>query len=107
MTRFAVEQGIGIMEQGTGISEQGLGTEGLGTKDQQASVPSMDFQVAPATPIASSNTEAASNHNAAQAASPDPCSLIPVPCIPGNGAPPQLESAPLAYENSSFLNSAD
>jgi len=27
--------------------------------------------------------------------------------IPGNGAPPPLESAPLAYENSAFLNSAD
>jgi hypothetical protein len=27
--------------------------------------------------------------------------------IPGNGAPPQLDRAPLAYENSSFLNSAD
>jgi hypothetical protein len=27
--------------------------------------------------------------------------------IPGNGAPPPLERAPLAYENPSFLNSAD
>ena len=27
--------------------------------------------------------------------------------IPGNGAPPALERAPLAYENSAFLNSAD
>jgi hypothetical protein len=27
--------------------------------------------------------------------------------IPGNGAPPPLEPAPLAYENSTFLNSAD
>ena len=27
--------------------------------------------------------------------------------IPGNGAPPPLERAPLAYENSGFLNSAD
>jgi hypothetical protein len=27
--------------------------------------------------------------------------------IPGNGAPPPLERAPLAYENSTFLNSAD
>ena len=27
--------------------------------------------------------------------------------IPGNGAPPPLERAPLAYENSNFLNSAD
>ena len=27
--------------------------------------------------------------------------------IPGNGGPPQLDAAPLAYENSAFLNSAD
>jgi len=27
--------------------------------------------------------------------------------IPGNGGPPPLDSAPLAYENSAFLNSAD
>ena len=27
--------------------------------------------------------------------------------LPGNGAPPQLESAPLAYENSTFLNGSD
>lgn len=31
----------------------------------------------------------------------------PVAVIPGNGAPPQLDRAPLAYENSTFLNSAD
>jgi hypothetical protein len=29
------------------------------------------------------------------------------PAIPGNGAPPPLERAPLAYENPAFLNSAD
>src|ERR1035441_680480 len=27
--------------------------------------------------------------------------------VPGTGEPPQLERAPLAYENSDFLNSAD
>ena len=32
---------------------------------------------------------------------------LPTAKIPGNGAPPPLECAPLAYENSSFLNSAD
>jgi uncharacterized protein (TIGR00730 family) len=32
---------------------------------------------------------------------------VPAAVIPGNGAPPQLERAPLAYENSGFLNSAD
>ena len=31
----------------------------------------------------------------------------PGAAIPGNGTPPQLERAPLAYENSNFLNSAD
>jgi uncharacterized protein (TIGR00730 family) len=31
----------------------------------------------------------------------------PVATIPGNGAPPPLAIAPLAYENSAFLNSAD
>jgi len=33
--------------------------------------------------------------------------IPPVAVIPGNGAPPPLERAPLAYENSGFLNSAD
>ena len=32
---------------------------------------------------------------------------MPDAVIPGNGAPPPLERAPLAYENSGFLNSAD
>ena len=31
----------------------------------------------------------------------------PAAVIPGNGAPPPLECAPLAYENPAFLNSAD
>jgi uncharacterized protein (TIGR00730 family) len=33
--------------------------------------------------------------------------IVPVATIPGNGAPPALDCAPLAYENSNFLNSAD
>ncbi len=32
---------------------------------------------------------------------------LPQAVIPGNGTPPLLERAPLAYENSGFLNSAD
>ncbi|MGA3162247.1 MAG: TIGR00730 family Rossman fold protein [Terracidiphilus sp.] len=32
---------------------------------------------------------------------------VPAAVIPGNGAPPPLAAAPLAYENLSFLNSAD
>src|SRR5579871_4904657 len=31
----------------------------------------------------------------------------PAATIPGNGAPPALAKAPLAYENPTFLNSAD
>jgi hypothetical protein len=31
----------------------------------------------------------------------------PAAVIPGNGGPPPLDAAPLAYENSTFLNSAD
>lgn len=31
----------------------------------------------------------------------------PVAVIPGNGRPPQLDRAPLAYENKSFLDSPD
>jgi len=34
-------------------------------------------------------------------------SNLPRAVIPGNGAPPPLAAAPLAYENSHFLNSAD
>jgi hypothetical protein len=34
-------------------------------------------------------------------------SLPSVATIPGNGVPPPLDRAPLAYENPSFLNSAD
>jgi uncharacterized protein (TIGR00730 family) len=32
---------------------------------------------------------------------------VPVATIPGNGMPPPLDRAPLAYENPTFLNSAD
>ena len=81
--------------------------QGTGNREQTTSMPSTNSRAASATPIASSSPEASVNHNAARAASPDPCSLIPVPCIPGNGVPPPIELAPLAYENPSFLNSAD
>jgi uncharacterized protein (TIGR00730 family) len=39
--------------------------------------------------------------------SKDPDRKPPAATIPGNGAPPPLEIAPLAYENSAFLNSPD
>ena len=42
------------------------------------------------------------------AAGPSPTQSAPGPArIPGNGAPPPLDRAPLAYENPTFLNSAD
>ncbi len=41
---------------------------------------------------------------ASQSAAPEPA---PRAVIPGNGAPPPLDAAPLAYENPGFLNSAD
>jgi uncharacterized protein (TIGR00730 family) len=49
----------------------------------------------------------------AQTPDPTPSAAAPLPAalqhavIPGNGAPPPLARAPLAYENPSFLNSAD
>src|SRR5450631_934960 len=54
-----------------------------------ASTPS-NKESSPETPAAMNNQEVA-----------------PVAAIPGNGAPPPLECAPLAYENPGFLNSAD
>jgi hypothetical protein len=39
--------------------------------------------------------------------SPAPSDAQPAANIPGNHMPPPLESAPLAYENPAFLNSAD
>ncbi len=46
--------------------------------------------------------------NREQAAESAASTSIPeIAKLPGNGAPPPLECAPLAYENSSFLNSAD
>src|SRR5665811_2322786 len=45
-----------------------------------------------------------------EAAISEPKTVTDVPrhaAIPGNGVPPPLDRAPLAYENPSFLNSAD
>ena len=50
----------------------------------------------------------AGNLNNPGAASESAATEVPPPAvIPGNGAPPPLERAPLAYENLAFLNSAD
>jgi uncharacterized protein (TIGR00730 family) len=38
---------------------------------------------------------------------PGPSETVPPAVIPGNGAPPLLERAPLAYENPAFLNSPE
>jgi hypothetical protein len=56
------------------------------------------------------NIENLQNSGAApQAAISDAASAAAAPraVIPGNGGPPPLDAAPLAYENSTFLNSAD
>ena len=68
------------------MKEQGLGTEGLGT-----SHPSEQKSLA---------GDPGKDQEKAKPA-------IPVATIPGNGAPLPLKAAPLAYENLSFLNSAD
>jgi uncharacterized protein (TIGR00730 family) len=65
------------------MNERQQGTKGLG--DQ-----SIESQKRPAGSPEAADTDAASRA-----------------VIPGNGTPPPLERAPLAYENSTFLNSAD
>jgi len=52
------------------------------------------------TPVNQTVSGAASRSTAVSQTMPDAV-------IPGNGAPPPLQRAPLAYENSGFLNSAD
>ncbi|MFZ0338364.1 MAG: TIGR00730 family Rossman fold protein [Terracidiphilus sp.] len=56
------------------------------------------------TGIRDQKTESPKNPATATKAAPDDA---PSAVIPGNGAPPPLDAAPLAYENSTFLNSAD
>ena len=67
------------------MSDEGQGTTARGQRFDQ-----------PATQPADPGATAASAKDAGFAAS-----------LPGNGAPPQLPRAPLAYENPGFLNSAD
>ncbi len=52
---------------------------------------------------AATETQVSGKAANAPAGAPDATGAV----IPGNGAPPPLSSAPLAYENSQFLNSAD
>ncbi len=92
-------------KQGTGIREQGSGTEGSGTENQNHSQPSTNANASTEGSSALTALQAGAGHSAAQAAPTEPCSPIPDPCV--SGAPPPLEPAPLAYENSRFLNSAD
>jgi uncharacterized protein (TIGR00730 family) len=109
-------------EQGT--RGQGLGTrdEGLGTGDRGIAKPILSRAESEAASKTSSNAEPGIENFVPQKASPstqplvpDPSSLVPSPSvpspftatIPGNGAPPPLDCAPLAYENPGFLNSAD
>ena len=75
--------------------------QGLGTKDQSIAQLGAG-QTATANPSStSSSPEAGSENSPAQAAQTSPYSLVPSPC------PTQLKRAPLAYENSGFLNSSD
>ena len=91
--------------------EQTTGNRGQGTGNSD---PSERGPLAEAPAVVSPRSDAEPETPPKQSALSDPCSLIPVPCatvpsavIPGNGAPPPLECAPLAYVNSNFLNSAD
>ena len=56
-------------------------------------------------PIAQSDSSVSAQAPAAQTSSASNATQRAV--IPGNGTPPPLQSAPLAYENAAFLNSAD
>jgi uncharacterized protein (TIGR00730 family) len=67
-----------------------------------------------ATPASSGRSPRAQGGNRDQEISPPSAAphaagsqAVPRAVIPGNGTPPPLERAPLAYENSGFLNSAD
>jgi len=96
-------QGLGNREQKLGNRDQGSGNSDPSGRGPLADTPA-------ASSIASHAGTGTESSPPQQPAPPDPCSLIPDPSvavIPGNGAPPPLESAPLAYENSGFLNSAD
>ncbi|MGB7265516.1 MAG: TIGR00730 family Rossman fold protein [Terracidiphilus sp.] len=66
------------------------------------------------SPTASAKSQEKTAPAAVSKMSADPASAsalasaaTPRAVIPGNGAPPPLDRAPLAYENSAFLNSAD
>jgi len=90
------------------MKEQETGTKELGTRDQAMNLPSADSRAPIAASNASSDCKVSAERIAANADQSSPYSLVPSPCIPSNGAPPpQLAIAPLAYENSSFLNSDD
>ncbi len=72
----------------------------MNEKENQAGAPTPSAnREEDATHAASSKASAASLAKAAAA--------VTRAVIPGNGAPPPLERAPLAYENPAFLNSAD
>jgi hypothetical protein len=49
----------------------------------------------------------ATRRSGAVARLPGPSETVPQAVLPGNGAPPLLERAPLAYENPAFLNSPE
>lgn len=57
--------------------------------------------------IGNTESAAAQPQSDAQVAKPAVADAPPRAVIPGNGAPPLLDAAPLAFENSAFLDSAD
>jgi uncharacterized protein (TIGR00730 family) len=75
-------------------------------REQRSATPaSTDRSPGAPAGVRDQKTENLENAGAArQAAVPEP---VPRAVIPGNGTPPPLDRAPLAYENSGFLNSAD
>jgi uncharacterized protein (TIGR00730 family) len=86
-------QGSENRDQGTGNKDQGPGN-----KDPSLAQSSIDQ----ATTLDSARALSSLENSTAQATAV-PSQAV----IPGNGTPAPLEKAPLAYENSGFLNSAD
>ena len=94
-------------KQGTGNGDQGTAPR---RQPQEKGLPSATSQVASASAQPPSSPQAAEENATLPSQNPIPSSLFPAPdpaAIPAGAPPPPLDSAPLAYENSHFLNSAD
>ena len=94
-------------EQGTGNREQGTAPP---SQLQEKILSPADTQIASASPQSPSAPQAPEENTTPDLPTPVPSSLFPAPypaAIPIDTTPSPLEPAPLAYENSRFLNSAD